>query len=128
MTNTDGWTVRKVAREMRPGERFIFAEDIGGEGEVVTVVSAADALGTTAIETEELDFDIEVLSKHMLTMAPPDDDRPGITLTRGQLEAWAGFTLTDAEVEALDEALPNSSIPEAICTIAEQLHEEEGDV
>lgn len=45
----------------------------------------------------------------------------GIELTRDQLEAWAGRELNDEEVEALDMAIPNSSIPEAIRTIAEGL-------
>lgn len=45
----------------------------------------------------------------------------GITLTREQLEAWAGRELTDEEVEALDTAIPESSIPEAIATITEGL-------
>ena len=54
---------------------------------------------------------------------PPtaEEDRPGIILTRGQLEAWACRTLTDEEVEALDEAVPNSSIPEAIGTMADSI-------
>src|SRR5258708_5446390 len=30
----------------------------------------------------------------------------GITLTRGQLEAWAGRALTDGEIERLDQCLP----------------------
>lgn len=38
----------------------------------------------------------------------------GITLTRDQLESWAGRELTDDEVETLDTVLPESSIPEAI--------------
>lgn len=46
-----------------------------------------------------------------------DDDRPGITLTRDQLECWAGVSLTDEQVEELGECIPNSSIPEAIATI-----------
>lgn len=45
----------------------------------------------------------------------------GIELSRDQLEAWAGRELSDEEVEALDEAIPNSSIPEAINTIADGL-------
>lgn len=53
------------------------------------------------------------------------DDRPGITLTREQLESWACRTLTDEEVEALEESIPNSSIPDAIATITERHHEEE---
>lgn len=49
------------------------------------------------------------------------DHRPGIFLTRDQLQAWAGRELTDEEVEALEEAIPNSSIPESIATISENL-------
>jgi hypothetical protein len=45
------------------------------------------------------------------------DDQPGITLTRQQLENWAGRPLSDEELERLDDAIPNSSIPEAIGTI-----------
>lgn len=44
---------------------------------------------------------------------------PGITLTRDQLESWAGRALTDEEVEALDTSIPESSIPEAVRTIVE---------
>lgn len=59
----------------------------------------------------------------------PDDEGQGITLTRGQLNAWAGRDLTDEEVETLEEAIPNSSIPEAIQLMADSLtHEEEEDL
>lgn len=44
-----------------------------------------------------------------------------ITLTRDQLEAWAGRELSDEEVEALDTAIPQSSIPDAVRTIVESL-------
>lgn len=46
---------------------------------------------------------------------------PGLTLTRNQLEAWAGRPLTEQDVASLTEALPHSSIPEAIGTIADNL-------
>lgn len=52
------------------------------------------------------------------------DSRPTITITREQLEAWAGRDLTDEEVADLDNAIPNSSIPEAVGEIAHALHEE----
>lgn len=45
----------------------------------------------------------------------------GITLTRDQLEYWAGRQLSDEEVEALDNAIPNSSVPEAVAIIVEGL-------
>lgn len=38
----------------------------------------------------------------------------GITLTRDQLESWAGRALTDEEVQWLDGNISLSSIPEAI--------------
>jgi hypothetical protein len=58
--------------------------------------------------------------------AVPDDEGKGITLTRGQLNAWAGRDLTDEEVDTLEEAIPNSSIPEAVQLMADSLpHEEE---
>lgn len=51
----------------------------------------------------------------------PQEEQIGITLTRGQLEAWAGRKLTNMEVERLDEAVPHSSIPEAIAVIVDNL-------
>ncbi|AGB26990.1 hypothetical protein Mycsm_06887 (plasmid) [Mycobacterium sp. JS623] len=48
------------------------------------------------------------------------DSRRGITLSRDQLEAWARRPLSDEEVEAIDDCLPNSSIPEAIDVIANE--------
>lgn len=55
---------------------------------------------------------------------PAQDARPGITLTRDQLEAWAGRALSDDEVSELDVAISNSSIPEAIATIVANFNEE----
>lgn len=49
-----------------------------------------------------------------------DGDEPGasgVFLTREQLEAWAGRRLSDDDLGRLDEAIPNSSIPEAIDAI-----------
>ncbi len=37
-----------------------------------------------------------------------------VEVTRDQLEAWAGRELTDEEVTRLDDAIPNSSIPDAV--------------
>jgi len=49
----------------------------------------------------------------------------GIVLTRDQLNDWAGFPLTDEEVERLDAALARSSLPETIGTIAYVLRYEQ---
>jgi hypothetical protein len=59
-------------------------------------------------------------------MSAIPDHRPGITLTRGQLEAWAGAELTDENVEELEQAIPNSSIPESIAVIAESIFHRDG--
>lgn len=42
-----------------------------------------------------------------------------IVLTREQIESWAGRSLTDDEMERLDECIPHSSIPDAIDTIVD---------
>jgi len=47
-----------------------------------------------------------------------------ITITREQVEAWAGRALTDEEIADLDVAIPNSSIPEAIGEIVNALARE----
>lgn len=49
------------------------------------------------------------------------DQNHTITITRDQLECWAGRPLTEEEVDRLDEALPDSSIPEAIATIVGEM-------
>ena len=56
-----------------------------------------------------------------------DEEGPGITLTRGQLNAWAGRTLTDRQVDELEDAIPNSSIPEAIAVMSSHFIDEEDD-
>lgn len=53
--------------------------------------------------------------REILSSVP--DDRPGVHLTRDQLESWAGRALSDEEVDALDMRIPDSSIPEAIQTM-----------
>ncbi len=47
-------------------------------------------------------------------------ERLGIELTRNQLEAWADRALTDEEVEIIADGIPNSSIPDAMYTIANE--------
>lgn len=57
----DQWIVSKPARELRAGDRFVFTDAMGGEGEVVTVAFTCGVFdyGTTCITTLELDFEIE---------------------------------------------------------------------
>jgi hypothetical protein len=47
-----------------------------------------------------------------------DNERPAVSFTREQIEAWAGGALTDGEVDEIDVAASNSSIPDAIADIA----------
>lgn len=67
------WTVLKTADSLRPGDRFIFGPEIGGEGEVVTVESAANLFGTVEVQTEELDFTIDLVSIQPVMMAEDED-------------------------------------------------------
>lgn len=53
--------------------------------------------------------------------APQTPEPLTVTITRDQLECWVGRELSDDEVRALDDAVPHSSIPEAIATIADSL-------
>jgi len=69
------WLVRKVASELRPGERFIFADDLGGEGEVVTVESLATFFGTTEVAVEEFDFTLDLGDRQMVTMATDEEEQ-----------------------------------------------------
>lgn len=50
-----------------------------------------------------------------------DVDAVTPVVTREQLEQWVGSKLTDREVRRLVAAIPNSSVPEAIATIADGL-------
>lgn len=73
MTNREhkesDWTVVLRADLVRPGQQFLFSEELGGEGEWVTVVAnSGNLFGTVALETEEFDFDIEVQNTTMLTV------------------------------------------------------------
>ncbi|WIM95791.1 hypothetical protein ACTOB_007925 [Actinoplanes oblitus] len=55
------------------------------------------------------------------------DDRPTVTITREQVECWAGRTLTDDEVYVLDGCIPNSSIPDAVGDIVASFPEDSDD-
>ncbi|SDT74204.1 hypothetical protein [Actinoplanes derwentensis] len=48
-----------------------------------------------------------------------------VEITREQLQEWAGRSLTDDDVYSLDDAIPNSSIPEAIAVIVDGLGSDE---
>lgn len=46
------------------------------------------------------------------------EPRPGVTITRDQLETWARFPLTDEQVAAIGASIPESSIPGSLGMIA----------
>lgn len=68
------WSVVKAADSLVPGDRVIFGEEIGGENEVVTVESIANHFGITEVQTEELDFTIDVISVQPMRLAPPEEE------------------------------------------------------
>ncbi len=55
-----------------------------------------------------------------MNVSPSD----GILITREQLEDWARRPLTDDDVASLDDAIPMSSIPEAIGDICDSIARE----
>lgn len=101
MSTSEEFIVSKPAGELAPGDRFIFAEDMGGEGETVTVESTSDSFGTVSIETEELDFTIEAQSDHWLTIAPEVEEMGG--------DVEYGFPFE--ELDDRFHKLPNPSDP-----------------
>ena len=64
------WNVRKSVEALKPGDRFIFDEEFGGEGEVVTATGpATNLMGTRVLTTEELDFDLEFATNAWVKIA-----------------------------------------------------------
>jgi hypothetical protein len=59
---------------LRPGDRLIFSEEMGGEGEVLTVEGTANSFGTIEIAVEELDFTIDAEFNQMVTLAKEEDE------------------------------------------------------
>jgi len=55
------WTVKKAVSSLVPGDRIIFSEAMGGEGETVTVECLTAIMSSVAIHTEELDFAIAAM-------------------------------------------------------------------
>lgn len=64
------WVVRKTARALESGDRFIFSEKLGGEGQTVTVDTTVDNFGTVLIYTEELDYTLDVTDTTWVELAP----------------------------------------------------------
>ena len=60
------WAVFKRADQLRPGDRIIFADKLGGEGQVLTVEGTASYFGTLEIAVEEEDYTIDVQTTTMI--------------------------------------------------------------
>jgi hypothetical protein len=58
--------------------------------------------------------------------APPG--RGGILLTTGQLEEWAGRALSQDEIARITDAIPHSTVPEAIGLIADGMKERDNEI
>lgn len=69
---SDEFKVVKRADQLRPGDRFIFTQELGGEDEVVTVDSLAVYFGTAEVGTEEVDFTISMLTSQMVSIVADD--------------------------------------------------------
>jgi hypothetical protein len=50
-----------------------------------------------------------------------------VTITREQVECWAGRPLSDDEIARLDECIPLSSIPDAVAGIVSSFEPDEDD-
>lgn len=61
--------MRKLAHTLKAGDRIIFTEDIGGEGETLTVDAIFSIMGTVGISTEECDFAINTQPDQWITIA-----------------------------------------------------------
>jgi len=89
-------------------------------GEVVFAGLSATVIGTD-VSGPYLRTRIRYQATGQQEWVPTDGLRPpgkGITLTRGQLEEWAGRPLTDDQLDRLASSIPKSSIPDAINEIA----------
>lgn len=58
---------------------------------------------------------------HGAEITDVDTVAPGGVVTREQLEQWVGSKLTDREIRRIIKAIPNSTVPEAIASIADGL-------
>ena len=91
------------------------AATLSGPG-LRTNAERAELGARLARHVETLD---ELLSHHaLLPHAWHQPDQPfTVTITRQQLQDWAGRPLSDDDVDALDSCIPISPIPDAIAAI-----------
>lgn len=60
-------------------------------------------------------------------MAKAGDGSIVIAITRGELRAMLGKELSDEDIERLQDAIPHSSVPEALATIASHMLGQDGE-
>jgi hypothetical protein len=65
-STTTEMTVMLAAPQLRPGTRFVFAEHLGGEGEILTVETIWDTFGLINVSVEELDDPITLLNSQFV--------------------------------------------------------------
>lgn len=65
---SEQWTIRKRAGALQYGDRFVFEEVLGGEGDHATVEAVTDFYGTVTVDTVEFG-DLLIPSNFMVLMA-----------------------------------------------------------
>ena len=114
---------RTAAKDIRQGD--ILIGEIGARGGIALYRRAhsvidviVDASYILVVHNRELNSGLTFLHACQVLVVRDSFSRHSVTITREQLEAWAGCELTDEEIDAIDDAIPNSSIPNAINEIA----------
>lgn len=119
-SNSDGWPFWKLPAKAAAGlmAEVDAARIYGRPGVDMTDARLEQLLRSV----EKFLISRDVTPADVLYPPPPAPaERRGILLTREQLEAWACRTLSEEEIDALDEAIPNSSIPDAVSAISDTL-------
>lgn len=64
------WEIRKVVTALVPGQRFVFASELGGEGQTLTTEGQSNLFGTVSVSVEELDEPIYLTASTWVTVIP----------------------------------------------------------
>lgn len=109
-----GWEGMKAERPTMlcpECDEILFLEELVTEATAETRKAYFHIYPDSAPDEEAFDWDGPLAEEGALT----------VTITRNQLECWAGRKLTDDEVSHIDDALPNTSLPDLIATVASNL-------
>jgi len=71
------WQMHKRPDALKPGDRIIFSDAMGGEGETVTVECVTAFMGDVVIHTEELDFGLGVVASQMIEIDLTEEEEDG---------------------------------------------------